>query len=119
MAWRAIFSFVISFEISKLTSSFVNFNNLTKLISSLGMAKNQVRNISANHCARRVLGAVLKLKKYFVSFSLNVHSSHNIDSSLFYYSIYHCFYVLLTVTTILAIVWMTSHATRYTLHATQ
>ena len=26
------FSFVISFEISKLTSSFVNFNNLTKLI---------------------------------------------------------------------------------------
>jgi len=70
VVWRAIFSFVISFEISKLTSSFVNFNDLTKLISVLGMAKNQVRNISANHCARRVLGAVLKLKKYFVSSGL-------------------------------------------------
>ena len=32
VVWRAIFSFVISFEISKLTSSFVNFNDLTKLI---------------------------------------------------------------------------------------
>ena len=54
LIWLAMFSFVIQFLITKQTSCFVNPNEITKLISHLGLANDEVRNISANHCARGI-----------------------------------------------------------------